>query len=101
MHTHMHAPTHTHPHTYAHTHRINLESSEFANHLRPFLHDNTSHFMHELISFAKSPYDMVAYDNKVKYDWPEDHPIRESGGWDEDTTTQPGRFLVQILFPFE
>ncbi len=32
--------------------------------------DKTDHFVHELISFAKSPLDMVAYDNKVCYDFP-------------------------------
>ena len=45
-----------------------MESSEFVIHLQPFLHDQTEHFVHELISFAKSPLDMIAYDAKVSYD---------------------------------
>ena len=47
--------------------RIDLESPEFADHLRPFFHEKTDHFLHEFISFAKSPFDMVAYDGKVSY----------------------------------
>lgn len=47
--------------------RIDLESPEFADHLRPFFHEKTDHFLHEFISFAKSPLDMVAYDGKVSY----------------------------------
>ena len=50
--------------------KVNLESEEFASHLEPFLEEKTAHFMHEFISFAKSPYDMIAYDRKVIYDWP-------------------------------
>lgn len=75
--------------------RIDLESTEFGGHLESFLHEKTQHFMHELVSFAKSPYDMIAYDNKVKYDWPETHPQAQeqsNGGNTEvtDTGSQPG-----------
>jgi E3 ubiquitin-protein ligase Topors len=72
-------------------HRINLESEEFGSHLEPFLHEKTHHFMHELVSFAKSPYDLIAYDNRVRYDWPETHPQaaqEQVGGG--DTGSQPG-----------
>ena len=50
--------------------------------------------MHELVSFAKSPYDMIAYDNRVRYDWPETHPqaAQEQVGGGEITNagSQPG-----------
>ena len=47
--------------------RIDLESAQFATHLRPFLHEKTDIFLHEFISFAKSPLDMIAYDARVSY----------------------------------
>lgn len=59
--------------------------------------------MHELVSFAKSPYDMIAYDNKVKYDWPETHPQAQEqsseGNRGEiiDTSTQPGTHVHSII----
>ena len=52
--------------------------------------------MHELVSFAKSPYDMIAYDNKVKYDWPEAYPQAQEQSSGESTeqitdiSSQPG-----------
>lgn len=51
--------------------RVDLESEYFASHLEPFLNTRTAHFMHELVSFAKSPYDVIAYDGKVRYSWPD------------------------------
>ena len=51
--------------------------------------------MHELVSFARSPYDMIAYDNKVKYDWPAAHPqaqIQSSeGNAEAGSQPQPGK----------
>ena len=87
--------THHHP-SPPPPHRIDLESDDFATHLEPFLHDKTQHFMHELVSFAKSPYDMIAYDNKVRYNWPEGHPECRQQSTEEDgaeisaATSQPG-----------
>lgn len=74
-----------------------MESVDFGSHLEPFLHERTQHFMHELICFAKSPYDMIAYDNKVRYNWPETHPqaqqqSREGAG---DANSPPGIHCVQ------
>ena len=34
--------------------------------------EQTEHFVHEFVSFAQSPYDMVAYDDKAEYDVPAD-----------------------------
>ena len=60
--------------------------------------------MHELVSFAKSPYDMIAYDNRVRYDWPETHPQaareRTSGGnmgEITETDSQPGTHIHNVL----
>ncbi|XP_059485097.1 E3 ubiquitin-protein ligase Topors-like [Neocloeon triangulifer] len=62
------------PHIAQASHRISemllqhdLTSREFSNEVRTFLGDRTRHFMHELISFARSPYDMMAYDRYVSY----------------------------------
>ena len=52
--------------------RHDITSSEFADNLRPFLFEQTEHFVHEFASFARSPYDMVAYDDKAEYDVPSD-----------------------------
>ncbi len=54
--------------------RVDLRSDEFPSYLEPYLHEKTSHFIHEFISFAASPFDMIAYDQNVNYDWPESHP---------------------------
>ena len=59
---------------------MDLESDLFGSHLEPFLNERTSHFMHEFISFAKSPFDIIAYDGKVRYDWPTNYPVPDGGG---------------------
>ena len=73
---------HTHTHTHTHTYRVDLQSEEFPAHLEPYLHERTAHFIHEFTSFASSPYDMIAYDQNVAYNWPASHPesvSRETG----------------------
>lgn len=52
--------------------RIDMDSEQFLEELRPFLLDTTEHFVHELLSFAKAPFDLNAYDECVVYPWPED-----------------------------
>ena len=73
--------------------RVDLESAEFAQHVEPFLHEKTGHFMHEFVSFAKSPFDMIAYDRRVRYEWP--RSLRPPDNWDPEATQQqappPGR----------
>lgn len=64
--------------------RINLEGDEFPEHLQPFLLTRTTHFLHELVSFARSPFNMAAYDQRVKYDWPTTSGIRDN--WDPEAT---------------
>ena len=66
--------------------RVDLESVEFSHHLKPFLHEKSAHFMHEFISFAKSPFDMIAYDSRVRYQWP--GSARPPDNWDPEATQQ-------------
>jgi hypothetical protein len=49
-----------------------MDSAEFLEELRPFLLQTTEHFVHELLSFAKAPFDMTSYDECVVYPWPEE-----------------------------
>ncbi|XP_017835566.1 E3 ubiquitin-protein ligase Topors [Drosophila busckii] len=46
---------------------INIPTRTFRRHLAPFLGGRTSHFIHELFNFARSPYDMIGYDRVVQY----------------------------------
>eukprot|EP01134_Creolimax_fragrantissima_P002408 CFRG2408T1 len=50
--------------------RFDVQSEEFAQHLRPFLFEKTEQFTHELLGFMRSPFDMVGYDNTVQYSTP-------------------------------
>ena len=49
-----------------------MDSGKFVEELKPFLLQTTEHFVHELLSFAKAPFDMIAYDENVNYPWPEE-----------------------------
>ena len=49
-----------------------MDSGKFVEELKPFLLQTTEHFVHELLSFAKAPFDMIAYDGNVSYPWPEE-----------------------------
>ena len=50
--------------------RVELSSDEFHLQLQPFLFDKTEHFIHEFTSFARSPFDMTAYDERAQYNRP-------------------------------
>lgn len=52
--------------------KVELCSDEFCNHLRSFLFDKTEHFIHEFMSFARSPFDVNAYDERAQYSWPDE-----------------------------
>ncbi|KAJ1550288.1 hypothetical protein HK096_007759 [Nowakowskiella sp. JEL0078] len=47
-----------------------LQTDIALNLLREFLGDNTELFVHELLAFARSPLQMLAYDSVVQYDNP-------------------------------
>lgn len=50
--------------------RYDMEDGAMLDELRPFLQGRTDHFLHEFINFAKSPYNMEAYDQHAVYDCP-------------------------------
>lgn len=47
--------------------RSDIMSSEFRDRVDPYFRRRTSHFIHELYNFARSPYDMFGYDLVVRY----------------------------------
>lgn len=47
-----------------------MEDVAIQEELRPFLQGRTEHFLHEFISFAKSPFNMEAYDQYAVYECP-------------------------------
>lgn len=50
--------------------RFDVEDGAMLEELRPFLQGCTEHFLHEFISFAKSPFNMEAYDQHAVYECP-------------------------------
>lgn len=50
--------------------RYDMDDGAIEEELRPFLQGRSEHFLHEFISFAKSPFDMQAYDRHAVYDCP-------------------------------
>lgn len=44
-----------------------MTSRAFRQHIQPYFNRHTSHFLHELINFARSPFDIVGYDRNVQY----------------------------------
>ncbi|KPP71745.1 E3 ubiquitin-protein ligase Topors-like [Scleropages formosus] len=50
--------------------RYDMEDQAIHDELRPFLLTRTDHFLHEFISFARSPFNMEAYDQHAIYDCP-------------------------------
>ncbi|XP_074485369.1 topoisomerase I binding, arginine/serine-rich a [Sebastes fasciatus] len=50
--------------------RYDMEEGAIQEELRPFLQGRTEHLLHEFISFAKSPFNMEAYDQHAVYDCP-------------------------------
>lgn len=45
-----------------------ISSEEFYNHIYPYLGRRTRQFMHEFETFAKSPYNISAYDQNIVYE---------------------------------
>ncbi|XP_051515097.1 E3 ubiquitin-protein ligase Topors-like [Myxocyprinus asiaticus] len=61
----------------------NMEDSAIRDELRPFLLARTDHFLHELVSFARSTLSMEAYDQQAIYDCPA--PSYEEGSSSDDS----------------
>ncbi|XP_072318920.1 topoisomerase I binding, arginine/serine-rich a [Eucyclogobius newberryi] len=49
--------------------RYDVDDGAMLEELRPFLQGCTEHFLHEFMSFAKSPFNMEAYDQHAVYDY--------------------------------
>jgi E3 ubiquitin-protein ligase Topors len=50
--------------------KLEPNSKEFKDRIREFLENDTDTFVHELLTFASSPYDMYTYDRLVSYEPP-------------------------------
>ena len=48
--------------------RFPIDSDEFYEHIHPYMRENTRHFMHEFLFFARSPFCMETYDTKAVYE---------------------------------
>ena len=48
--------------------RFPIDSDEFYEHIHPYIRENTRHFMHEFLFFARSPFCMETYDTKAVYE---------------------------------
>lgn len=72
-----------------------MTSREFVRRVRPFVPTHTEHFVHELISFARSQFDIIGYDRYVSY-----HPIFEGGGEDVVAVSSSDESDVTIV-PYE
>lgn len=44
-----------------------MTSVSFRRRIQTYFHRYTSHFIHELINYARSPYDLMGYDRNVQY----------------------------------
>jgi hypothetical protein len=71
-----------------------MDSADFVEELRPFLLQTTDHFVHELLSFAKAPLDLAAYDECVVYPWP-DESSRTVTAVDIDNTNEEREGMIQ------
>lgn len=47
--------------------QYDIRSSEFRGTVRPYFHIHTDHFVHELLNFARTNFDLVGYDQSVTY----------------------------------
>lgn len=50
--------------------QYDVQSDQFRKELESFFFESTEQFCHELLSFARSPFDMDAYDRYVQYEDP-------------------------------
>jgi len=74
--------------------RFDLEASDILEELRPFLQARTEHFLHEFISFAKSPFNMEGYDQHAVYDCPDS--LLNDGGDDDDDDSSSRSSVIAI-----
>ncbi|XP_053478191.1 topoisomerase I binding, arginine/serine-rich a [Ictalurus furcatus] len=69
--------------------RLDMQDETFLRELRPFLSSRTEHFLHEFLSFAKSPFNMEAYDHHAVYDCPAPSHMSVVSEDDADISSAP------------
>ncbi|KAF4090782.1 hypothetical protein AMELA_G00056370, partial [Ameiurus melas] len=69
--------------------RHNMQDETFLRELHPFLSSRTEHFLHEFLSFAKSPFNMEAYDHHAVYDCPAPSHMSVASEDDADISSTP------------
>ncbi|GAA6065657.1 topoisomerase I binding, arginine/serine-rich a [Tachysurus ichikawai] len=69
--------------------RHDIQDEAFLRELRPFLSSRTEHFLHEFLSFAKSPFNMEAYDRHAVYDCPAPSHVSAVSEDDGDLSSAP------------
>ncbi|KAK2852191.1 hypothetical protein Q7C36_007392 [Tachysurus vachellii] len=69
--------------------RHDIQDEAFLQELRPFLSSRTEHFLHEFLSFAKSPFNMEAYDRHAVYDCPAPSHLSAISEDDGDHSSAP------------
>lgn len=68
-----------------------MKSVEFSATLAAYLGPRTNHFVHELINFARSPYnDLISYECNVQYRARQPEMMAEAGGEEEQLPLLPG-----------
>ena len=78
--------------------RFDIREEEFFQHVQPFFGRRTEHFIHEFHSFARAPYDIVAYDQNAEYD-NVDLPVHEIESDDENANIIDDDSDVVVLSP--
>lgn len=69
--------------------RHDIQDEAFLQELRPFLSSRTEHFLHEFLSFARSPFNMEAYDHHAVYDCPAPSHLSAVSEDDGDLSSAP------------
>ncbi|XP_062827883.1 E3 ubiquitin-protein ligase Topors isoform X2 [Anolis carolinensis] len=64
-----------------------LDSQAFSEIIQPYLLHLTNHFLHEFINFARSPFNIRAYDWRASYDFPFPTDDDESQSYSSFTTS--------------
>ncbi|CAG2209660.1 TOPORS [Mytilus edulis] len=71
-----------------------IDSEDFYQHVYPYVGRHTRHFMHEFSCFAKSPYNMIAYDAQVVY---QPGPVTLDSDSNDSTAEIDDEFLDEII----
>ncbi|KAH8275570.1 hypothetical protein KR026_010785 [Drosophila bipectinata] len=80
--------------------RVSIKSSEFYNALESYFGPKTNQFIHELINFARSPYDsLMSYECNVQYKFlPEDEDGPSTSAAAKERQKLPPTFLNFVEF---